>query len=90
MTKIVGELDLSQIPETEYKPELELRVAVVREDGILDSTGSLLTWVECRRRSRRASARSSAPMTAATEISSPPRASLTHAAAETSRWCSMT
>ena len=37
MTKIVGELDLSQIPDAQYKPELELRVAVVREDSVLGS-----------------------------------------------------
>lgn len=38
MARITGELDLSQIPDEQYKPDLDLRVAVVREGSVLGST----------------------------------------------------
>ncbi len=37
MARITGELDLSQIPDEQYKSDLDLRVAVVREGSVLGS-----------------------------------------------------
>src|SRR5690348_4157252 len=38
MARIAGELDLGQIPDEQYTSDLDLRVAVVREDKILGSS----------------------------------------------------
>lgn len=38
MAKIVGELDLGQVPDEQYNPDMDLRVAVVRDDKILGSS----------------------------------------------------
>jgi hypothetical protein len=38
MTEILGELDLSGIPEDQFDPQLELRAAVIREGVVLGST----------------------------------------------------
>src|SRR5689334_19204091 len=38
MSEITGAIDLSKIPEDEFDPELELRVAVVRDGAVLGST----------------------------------------------------
>ena len=38
MSEITGAIDLSKIPEDEFDPELDLRVAVVREGAVLGST----------------------------------------------------
>jgi len=38
MVRITGELDLSQIPDEQYKSDLDLRVAVVREGTVLGSS----------------------------------------------------
>ncbi|KQV87892.1 hypothetical protein ASD15_27995 [Massilia sp. Root351] len=38
MSEITGAIDLSKIPEDEFDPELDLRVAVVRDGAVLGST----------------------------------------------------
>jgi hypothetical protein len=38
MARISGKLDLGQVSDEQYKPDLDLRMAVVREGSILGST----------------------------------------------------
>lgn len=38
MARIVGELDLGQVPDEQYRSDMDLRVAVVREGDVLGST----------------------------------------------------